>query len=599
MFVQALAQYADSYLRDELNNVAWETKPVPWLIEIFPDGGFNNVISRIQQETRGKRSISVALPLSVPRSPVNRNNANLSHPLLAADSIDYVLGVGAWTKDREVDKHTKHHEAFVALVRSAAGATQDGALKACALFYENAAEVEKAREMLKEVKAGALVALSVDGPVVERPATQSYWRNHYDAAYAKRVGGVTGECMISGAIGPIAPTHEKIKGTAGLGGQASGVLLMSFDKEAFRSYGWEKNENSPVSTDRAMAYVLALNDLLRYDKGHRHDIAGIAFIYWLKRPQEFNPFDLLDRADETQVEALLSFDPGADPDPNQFYMAGVSGNGGRLRVRYWVTDSLSHIKENLKAWFLGLRVAPLRGDGGPVRLWQLQQALDREGAPPPNQTIALLRRAVEGPSNPLGHSMLAAALGPLRHGGEWTPARLGLIRMTINDLTNQQQKGETPMTEALDTGQKNPAYLCGRLLAEFENLQFAVSKASGEAKVNVTVADRYYSLASTNPQIAFPKIEDLGRKHMQKLRRDRPGAASAIDQRLLELHGLLDENTGGRFPSMLSLEDQGRFALGYHHQRAASFAQARANQARTNKENLTETAPASAEEKEN
>ena len=47
--------------------------------------------------------------------------------------------------------------------------------------------------------------------------------------------------MISGKLGPIAPTHEKIKGASSLGGQASGVALMSFDKEAFRSYGWEQN----------------------------------------------------------------------------------------------------------------------------------------------------------------------------------------------------------------------------------------------------------------------------------------------------------------------------------------------------------------------
>ena len=69
-------------------------------------------------------------------------------------------------------------------------------------------------------------------------------------------------CLISGRIGPIAPTHELDQGRREPGGQPSGVALMSFDKAAFRSYGWDKNANSPVSPERARAYVLALNDLL-------------------------------------------------------------------------------------------------------------------------------------------------------------------------------------------------------------------------------------------------------------------------------------------------------------------------------------------------
>ncbi len=354
---------------------------------------------------------------------------------------------------------------------------------------------------------------------------------------------------------------------------------MSFDKDAFRSYGWDQNENSPVSPGRAMAYVLALNHLLRVDKGHRRDLAGVGFIFWLKEPVEFNPFEALERPSEPQVAAMLALDPGVDPDldPNKFYLAGVSGNGGRLRVRCWVTDSLGRIKQNLCDWHEGLRVARCFEDTiEPVRFWQLLQAIDREGKPPANRVIALLRRALEGPSQPLGYQMLATALGRMRHAGDWTPAQLGLVRMCLNDVIDFQRKGERRMTESLDSGQNHRAYLCGRLLAEYEGLQFEASRGAGESKVNQSVADRYYSLASTCPQIAFPKIEDLGMKHLRKLRRDNRGAAVAIERRLQELHGILEQAAAYRFPAMLNLEDQGRFALGYHHQRAHSMAQARA-----------------------
>jgi CRISPR-associated protein Csd1 len=571
VLVQALTQYAQTHLSTQLQDEAWEEKPVPYLIELTMDGTFLNTVERKMEVVRGKKTFSVPQPLAVPRSPVNRNMG--LHPLLATDDIKYVLGAGAWTKAGEQENHEERHKAFVDLIGEAASATADPALRACAAFYARPDQLDKARLAMKEAKTGSLVALSVNSPVVQRPAVHAFWLEHYRKAFAERLetGGL-GECLVTGEFGPIAPTHEKIKGLSSLGGQAAGVSLMSFDKPAFRSYGWQQNQNSPVSPRAAMAYVLALNDLLRPGNGHRKDIAGVGFIFWLKREEEFPVFDIFDRPALAQVDALLKLDREADPDPNAFYMAGLSGNGGRLRVRYWVEDSLPNIKRHLGRWFSGLRVINRFGDRpDPVRFWQLLQAIHREGEPPAHRVVALLRRALEGRSQPLGHEMLAATLEPLRHAGEPTLAGLGLVRLCVNDLIHIQKTGEKEMTEELDPAQKNPAYLCGRLFAEYEGLQY---QAQGE--LNATIKDRYYALASTYPALAFPKIQDLGNKHLHKLRRDKRGAAVSIEQRIHDLHVLLEQTSDYKFPSTLNLEDQGRFALGYHHQRAHSIAQAKA-----------------------
>lgn len=576
MLLQALVQYAQTNLSTQLQDEAWEEKPVPYLLELAPDGSFLGPVERKTAAVRGKKTVSVSQMLRVPRSPVNRNMG--LYPLLGADDIKYVLGIGPWTKPSEQQNHAERHEAFVKLINEAATITDDAALQACARFYGRTGEVEKARLALKDMKTGSLVALSADGPLVLRPAVQTYWRDHYGKAFSQRLdaGGV-GECMISGRFGPIAPTHEKIKGLSSLGGQAAGVSLMSFDKPAFRSYGWDQNQNSPVSPDCAMAYVLALNDLLRPGNGHRKDIAGVGFIFWLKREEDFSFNDLLDRPSVVQVDALLKLSK-ADPDPNAFYMAGLSGNGGRLRMRYWVEDALPNVKRNLGEWFSGLQVSGFGDRPEPVRFWQLLHVIDREGEPPARRVIALLRRALEGRSQPLGHEMLAAALEPLRHAGKPTLERLGLVRLCVNDLIHVQEKqrGEREMTENLDPEQRNPAYLCGRLFAEYESLQSTAFREAGESAVNVSVADRYYGLASTYPAVAFPKMAVLGKKHLRKLQRDKKGAAVAIDQRIQDLHVLLEQEAGYKFPSILSLEDQGRFALGYYHQRAHSIAQAQA-----------------------
>jgi CRISPR-associated protein Csd1 len=589
MLVQALAEYADHHLGSQLNDAAWEEKPVQWALEVSRQGSFLTVVPRMTSVARGRKQVSVPMPMSVPRSPVNRNSGE--HPLLGADDIAYVLGPGPWTPDKAADKEKaeKHHQAFVALLRRAAEVTGDEALASCVLFYDRPEEVEKARAALREAKAGALVALSCGELLATREAVQSFWRQHYRDAFGARMEGYLGECLISGKVGAVAPTHEKIKGVSNLGGQASGVALMSFDKDAFRSYGWEQNQNSPLAPDRAMAYVLALNDLLRPDdarvgKGRRRDIAGVGFLTWLRNPADFDALDILERADPKAVEALLKMDPHADPDPNRFYMVGVSGNGARLRVRYWVTESLSRIKENLWNWHRQLRVSSLWGDEPPVRLWQLLSTIHREGKPPAHHTLALLRRGIEGPAQPLGYSMLAAALNRLRHPGASLGAKdqrgdpfslsrlripMGLIRMCVNDIS--RSKGEPQMSEGLDPSCVLPAYVCGRLMAEFENLQ----RASSESEVNSSVLDRYFALASTYPAVAFPKIESLAQKHLRKLRRDKAKAAYAIDARLQELHGLLQPSAAGAYPAKLGLSEQGLFALGYYHQKAWSVAQAR------------------------
>jgi CRISPR-associated protein Csd1 len=588
MLVQALAEYADNYLAEELKDAAWEMKPVPWLLQISQQGTFLNATPRMTTETRGKKQVQVPMQMSVPRSPVNRNSGE--HPLLGTDDIAYVLGVGPWTPDKDADrkKAEKHHEAFVSLIGKAAADSGDIALASCTHFYSNAEEVEKACNALREANPGTLVALSVGEPLVEREAIQQYWRRHYQTEFGGRMEGIDGECLISGKLGPIAPTHEKIKGVSSLGGQAAGVALMSFDKEAFRSYGWEQNRNSPISPDRALAYVLAFNDLLKLDKGRRKDIAGIGFLYWLKNPADLDVINVMDVADPAQVKKLLSFDPRENPDANRFYLVAVSGNGGRLRVRQWADLALAKVKLNLQNWHRQLRVEypSYAGDEpNPVRLWQLLYALDRDGEPDNHTVLALLRRGIEG--LPLGYLVLSTALTRLRHpGGNDTKdkagdkksdpmslARLrvpiGLIRMCINDQW-RQQKGMTEMSEGLDPTCHLPAYVCGRLMAEFESLQ----RASSESEVNSSILDRYFALASTYPAVAFPKIESLAQKHLRKLRRDKPGAAYSIDGRLEELHNLLQPTDAGAYPAKLSLEGQGLFALGYYHQKARSRAQA-------------------------
>jgi CRISPR-associated protein Csd1 len=336
-----------------------------------------------------------------------------------------------------------------------------------------------------------------------------------------------------------------------------------------------------------VAYVLALNDLMREDGGaggkrRRRDIAGVEFLSWTREPSDFDVFASLDPPDVATVEALRMPQP-IESDSTQLYMAGISCNGARLRIRYWVNDSLDHIKDNLRQWREQLRIFYPWDDPGPVRLRQLLYAIDRDGKPLPHHTLALLRRAIQGTAQPLGHATLAVVLGRLRRpdginttaskatdSGSLSRLRvpMGLVRLCLNDI--QRAKGANKVSEGLDPNCPIPAYICGRLMAEFENLQ----RAASEGWVNASVLDRYFSLASTCPVVAFPKIENLGQMHLRKLKRAMPGVAYAIESRLQELHDKLAPADTGPFPGNLDLVGQGLFVLGYYHQKASSFARA-------------------------
>jgi len=121
---------------------------------------------------------------------------------------------------------------------------------------------------------------------------------------------------------------------------------------------------------------------------------------------------------------------------------------------------------------------------------------------------------------------------------------------------------EDTMTQ-LDTGHTNPAYLCGRLFAILEEAQLAALPGA-----KATIVDRFYGTASSAPASVFCRLLRGVQPHLAKLQRDQPGVYLALQTRLEDVQAGLSG-----FPRILTLEEQGLFALGYYHQRAYDRAQ--------------------------
>ena len=112
------------------------------------------------------------------------------------------------------------------------------------------------------------------------------------------------------------------------------------------------------------------------------------------------------------------------------------------------------------------------------------------------------------------------------------------------------------MTECLNPDSRDRAYLCGRLFAAFDRLQYLALK-----HVNAGVVERYYASVSSTPALVMGRLFRNAQFHLAK-------AEGGIAENVRKEFETITCALGDQFPPALDLEEQGRFALGYYHQKA-------------------------------
>lgn len=249
-----------------------------------------------------------------------------------------------------------------------------------------------------------------------------------------------------------------------------------------------------------------------------------------------------------------------------FYATALSASGGRVVVREWLETTVGEARRHLAHYFALQRIVDGDGtEGHPLGLYALAASTvaDPRRDLPPNTPKVLLRMALKG--GPLPRWLLYQAVRRNRAEQRVTRPRAALIKMVC--LSNQDVLKEDEMVQ-LDMDNRHPAYRCGRLLAVIESAQ-----RSAIPGLEGTVTDRFYGTASSAPGSVFPHLLRGVRHHLAKLRRDQPPVYHALEARLEEIiNGLKITHDLKGFPKVLTLEEQGLFALGFYHQRAADRA---------------------------
>ena len=131
--------------------------------------------------------------------------------------------------------------------------------------------------------------------------------------------------------------------------------------------------------------------------------------------------------------------------------------------------------------------------------------------------------------------------------------RVGIIKACINRKLRKAGKKEE-ITMALNTENKDPAYLCGRLFAVYEKIQ---KDASGD--LNRTIKDSYFASVCARPSAIMPKLSMLAQNHLRKL-------STGSNVYYNNLIGEIIDGLDGMFPQTLDLDSQGRFIVGYYQQ---------------------------------
>lgn len=561
MILQALYDYYHRKAQDPdsaLASAGFEYKEIPFILELREDGTLNQIEDTRFIENKKKRAKSERVPQGVKKTSGVAAN-------LLWDNAEYVLGLDTKGKPERVKEQ---QAAFLEKIRALNLAETDKGIQAVLQFLEVLdldtfqqhplwAEIEKANPNLTFRLQGQTHL------VCQSRAVQAAIANSDSEEVTKAI------CLITGEMAEIERLHPAIKGV--WGAQTAGANIISFNLDAFTSYGKKQSFNAPVSKESAFAYTTALNHLLSKDSKQRMQVGDASTVFWASKKDalEDNFAAIWGAGDAVKddpdrntpaVKALFKAvdkhgrAPSLDEE-TRFFILGLAPNAARISIRFWHMATVREVSERIVQHFKLLEIDRSERDPEFLPLWLLLRSIALLGKTenvPPNLAGEVMRSILDGRAYP--ETLLSAALRRIRAERNVNYPRAALIKAYLNRLNPREN-----LAVSLDLENDNQGYRLGRLFAALEKIQEEANPG-----LNATIRDRYYGAAASTPVTVFSTLMKLKNHHLSKI--DNKGRVNNLERLLGEImSGVTD------FPRHLSLQDQGRFAIGYYHQRQDFF----------------------------
>lgn len=549
---------------------------IAYVLILTKQGTIVDVVNHL--DTSGKKAVPKFI--AVPR-PEKRTSG--IQPNFLWDKTAYVLGVKS-NPDKKSSVENPWveapgtFEAFRNHHLNLIGDNDDEGLAALVSFLKNWKPSYIDESPCHHDMIDANLGFQLDGDrfyLHERRAAKSIWAETIKTSINSKMS----HCLVTGKKDNIARLHPSIKGI--YGGQSSGGSIVSFNAESYESYGKEQGNNAPVSELAAFKYTTALNYLLNRDNRHCLTIGDASTVFWAetddsnqsqKAEQLFmqitNPGDDAEAAQLMPiVEKIAMGQPLHEVAPDihrdtRFYLLGLAPNAARLSIRFWLDTSFGQLAERMAEHYTDLSLDPLPWKH-PPSIWRLLIELvpHRSGQNGKSREIPshlageFMRAILTGSRYPF--SLLAQLVTRIRTDGHISPLRVALIKAVLNrDYRKNLIQEEIPMS--LDENNESDAYQLGRLFAVLERIQSSAIKGA-----NASITDRYFGSASTVPYSVFPRLLAGSKNHLSKIRKKMPGYAVNLDKDLIAIIAKLPVS----LPKHFSIENQGRFTIGYYHQR--------------------------------
>ena len=592
MILQALTDYYRRKCDDpdpaqRLPAFGLEQKEIPFILEINAAGELLQL--RDTRELQGKKKVA-----RIYRVPMGIKKTSGVAANLLWDTLEYVLGVDTKGKpERVAEQHAAFRARMAALPEAA---RQDAGIQAVNRFLDrmDLAQLERQPAWADALESNAVMSFRLQGDmdlVCQRPAVV-----HAALDTTTDDDAPQAMCLVTGEQAPVERLHASIKGV--WGAQTSGANIVSFNARAFESYGKteRQGENAPVSRAAAFAYTTALNHLLRKDSPQRMQVGDASTVFWAERQAPYETifgdiFQDNPDASTDKVEALLNAVHSGHWGPMdkdlRYHVLGLAPNAARISIRLYHCVTLQELGQRIAQHFDDLALVRGPNDARYPSLKRLLQTvcLATSSQPfgdidrlPPNLGGAVIDAIFAGENAPFPAMWLNAAIARCRaeqakktqqgaQAQNVPHARAAVIKACLNrQIRNANQLLPSHLAEKeflpmLDRTNTHPGYLLGRLFAVLERLQ--EEAAGGGGKLNSTIRDKYYGAMSSSPSTVFPTLDKLKVAHLKKLPWvKREWFEKLVGEILAALHDI---------PRQLPLPDQGRFALGYYHQRQDFF----------------------------
>ena len=385
-----------------------------------------------------------------------------------------------------------------------------------------------------------------------------------------------GLCMVTGVQGELVDTTTA---TMIQGSQATAKLVAFQVNSGYDSYGEEKCGNAPISHEAEFAYTTALNTMLRRDSRNKFTVGNRTFVFWASsndkaaEQAEESLFDLLGYSEEkkdnpnAKIEqvrkvftAIYSGSLSTSLE-DRFYILGLAPNSARIAVVYWSETPLRDFAGKILRHFDDMEIIDTRKDRKPyMGIKDILSAVTlggKQSEATPNLPESIIKSIFLG--TPYPYTLLSACIRRIRaESGDGNAARITRIAI-IKAFLNRQNVNDKRMEIMLDKRNTNQGYLCGRLFAVLDRIQ---EDANGISSIR----ERYMNAASSTPSSVFATILNLSSHHLENLSNE---GKKVFYEKLKQ--EIIDKISSDGFPAHLDLQDQGRFFVGYYHQRQDFF----------------------------